>query len=49
MFLTHENAERQAAFFAKLSQFSMVNKVLDPVDPNINDSLTRATVLLPFS
>jgi hypothetical protein len=27
----------------------MVNKVLDPVDPNINDSLTRATVLLPFS
>jgi hypothetical protein len=35
--------EWQAVFLSKLSQFSMVNKVLDPLDPNMNDSLTRAT------
>jgi hypothetical protein len=33
----------------KLTQFTMLNKVLDPLASNINDSLTRATVFLPFT
>jgi hypothetical protein len=36
-------------FFKKLTQFTVLNKVLDPLASNINDSLPRATVLLPFT
>jgi hypothetical protein len=32
--------------FNQLTQFKMLNKVLDPLDSNINDFLTRATVFL---
>jgi hypothetical protein len=35
--------------FQKLTQFTMFSKVLDPLAFNIYDSLTRATVLLPFT
>jgi dTDP-4-dehydrorhamnose 3,5-epimerase-like enzyme len=31
------------------TQFTILNKVLDPLTSNINDSLTRATVPLPFT
>jgi hypothetical protein len=34
--------------FQKLTQFTMLNKVQDPLAWNINPSLTRATVLLLF-
>jgi hypothetical protein len=34
--------------FQKLTQFTMLNKVPDPLACKINTSLTRATVLLPF-
>jgi hypothetical protein len=35
--------------FQKLTQFTMINKVLHPLACNINDSLARATMLLPFT
>jgi hypothetical protein len=35
--------------FQKLTQFTMLNKMLDPLYSNIDDSLTRGTVLLPFT
>jgi hypothetical protein len=35
--------------FKQLTQFTMLKKVLGCLASNINDSLTRATVLLPFT
>jgi hypothetical protein len=35
--------------FQKLTQFTMLNKVQGPVAGNINASLARAAVLLPFT
>jgi hypothetical protein len=35
--------------FQMLTQFTMLNKVQDPLASNINDSLTRAAVPLPFT
>jgi hypothetical protein len=35
--------------FQMLTQFTMLNKVQDPLAFNINASLTRAAVLLPFT
>jgi hypothetical protein len=49
MFLTHENAERWVIFFNQLTQFTMLNNVLDSVACNFNGSLTRETVLLPLT
>jgi hypothetical protein len=34
--------------FKQLTQFTMLNKVLDSLASNINDSLTRGIVLLPI-
>jgi hypothetical protein len=36
-------------FFKELTQFAVLKNVIDPLASNINDSLTRATVLLPFT
>jgi hypothetical protein len=33
--------------FKEQTEFTMLNKLMDPLASNINDSLTRATVLLP--
>jgi hypothetical protein len=35
--------------FKQLTEFTMLNTLLDPLASNINDSLTRPTVLLPFT
>jgi hypothetical protein len=35
--------------FQKLTQFTILNKVQGPLDCNINASITRAAVLLPFT
>jgi hypothetical protein len=35
--------------FKQQTQFTMLNKVLDPFASNINDSLTLATLHLPFT
>jgi hypothetical protein len=35
--------------FKQLTQITVLNKMLDPLASNINDSLSRATVLLPFT
>jgi hypothetical protein len=35
--------------FQKLTQFTMLNMVLDPLPSTINDCLTCATLLLPFN
>jgi hypothetical protein len=35
--------------FQKLTQFTMLNKLQEPLAWNINASLTRAAVLLPFT
>jgi hypothetical protein len=35
--------------FQKLTQFTILYKVQGPLDCNINASLTRAAVLLPFT
>jgi hypothetical protein len=40
---------RRQYSFKQLTQFTMMNKVLYPLASNINDSPTRATVLLPFT
>jgi hypothetical protein len=34
--------------FKQQTEFTMLNKVLDPLPSNISDSLTRTTMLLPF-
>jgi hypothetical protein len=34
--------------FTQLTQFTMLNKVVDPFLSNINDSLSNSTVLLPI-
>jgi hypothetical protein len=41
MFVTYENTERLSLFPKEQTQFTMLNKVLDPLASNINDSLTR--------
>jgi hypothetical protein len=48
MSLTHENTDRQHSM-QKLTQFTMLNKVQGPLAWNINASLTRPVVLLPFT
>jgi hypothetical protein len=35
--------------FQKLTQLTMLNKLQEPLACNINASLTRAEVLLPFT
>jgi hypothetical protein len=35
--------------FKQLTQFTVLNKVLDPLASNINDSLTQATLHLTFT
>jgi hypothetical protein len=35
--------------FKQLNEFTLLNKLLDLLDSNINDSLTKATVLLLFT
>jgi hypothetical protein len=35
--------------FKEQTQFKMLNKVLDPLASNINDSLPQATLCLPFT
>jgi hypothetical protein len=35
--------------FKQLTEFTMLKRLLDPLASNISDSLTRATVLLPFN
>jgi hypothetical protein len=49
MVFTHEINECKKHSFKQLTQFTVLNKVLDPVSSNINDSLTRATVFVPFT
>jgi hypothetical protein len=35
--------------FIQLTEFTILNKLLDPLASNINDSLTTPTVLLSFT
>jgi hypothetical protein len=45
MFHTHINTEIWQCSFKEPTQFTVLNKVLDPLASSINDSLTRDTVL----
>jgi hypothetical protein len=49
IFLTLQHPERQAVFLSKVHSTSTVKQVLDPLDSIINGSITRDTVLLPFT
>jgi hypothetical protein len=51
MFLTLQNPEIQAVFLLKVhsTPSPLLSKVLDPLAFIINGSITRDTVLLPFT
>jgi hypothetical protein len=49
MILTLQNAFKKQIFLEEANFFSQLNNVLDPTAFNVDDFLTRDTVLLPFS
>jgi hypothetical protein len=49
MIFTNEKATVGQRSFQKLTQFTMLNKLQDPLACNINLSLTRDAMLLPFT
>jgi hypothetical protein len=49
MILTHDKATVGQRYSKKLTQFTMLNKLQDLLAFNINASLTRAALLLPFT
>jgi hypothetical protein len=49
MVFTHENTESMQYSFKQETEFTVLNKVLDPLPSNLNDSLTQAILHLPFT